>query len=268
VVHNHPVPAHPHVAPWSAPARPELSPSHQRVGVLLCHGFTGSPVSLRPWGEYLADQGYAVEVPLLPGHGTTWQEMNRTSWQQWYGEVERAFDQLRTENDQVVVGGLSMGAAMALLLAANRGPEVSGVVSVNVSVDNKDPRRFALPVIMRLMPSFPGISDDIKKEGVSEHGYPRLPLRAAHSLLGLYKELQPLLPRVDQPLQVFCSRTDHVADPGSHRMVLDRVSSREVHEVFLDDSFHVATLDNDAPKIFEESAAFIHGVTHPQRPKE
>ncbi|QIK68439.1 alpha/beta fold hydrolase [Nocardioides sp. HDW12B] len=233
----------------------------RRVGVLLCHGFTGSPASVRPWGERLAEEGYAVAVPRLPGHGTSWQDMNTTTWQQWYGEVERAFDTLLEDCDSVVVGGLSMGATLSLLLAADRGPEVSGLVSVNVSIDNKDPRRFAAPVIKRLMGSFPGIADDIKKPGVSEHGYDRLPLKAAHELLRLYRHLRPLLPQVTQPLLVVRSAEDHVADPGSHDLLLRSVSSRDVTEVVLEDSFHVATLDNDAPRIEKESAAFVARVT-------
>ena len=248
---------------WSVSAHPELTQSPHPVGVLLLHGFTGSPASMRPWGEYLATQGYAVEVPLLPGHGTRWQDMNETTWRDWYAEAERALDRLLAENDQVVVGGLSMGAALALMLAANRGHDVAGVISVNVSVDNKDPRRFALPVLKRLLPSFPGITGDIKKPGVDEPGYDRLPLRAAAELIGLYKELQPQLPRVTQPLVLFRSAEDHVADPGSHEMVMRRVSSRDLTERILENSYHVATLDNDAPVIFEESAEFVRRVTGP-----
>ncbi len=98
------------------PARPELT-GGRRVGVLLSHGFTGSPASMRPWGECLAERGYAVEVPLLPGHGTTWQELNITTWDDWYAEVDPAFEKLAAENDAVVVGGLSMGGALVLRLA-------------------------------------------------------------------------------------------------------------------------------------------------------
>lgn len=233
----------------------------RRVGVLLSHGFTGSPASMRPWGEVLASQGYAVAVPRLPGHGTTWQDMNSTTWRQWYGELERAFDGLLDHCDDVIVGGLSMGAALSLLLAADRGPEVAGVISVNVSVDNRDPRRFAAPVIKRVFASFPGIADDIKKPGVTEAGYDRLPLKAAHELLRFYRHLRPLLPQVTQSLLIIRSREDHVADPGSHEKVLTSVSSRDITEVTLENSYHVATLDNDAPLIESESLAFIERVT-------
>ncbi len=252
----------PQAEPFFADARPD-SADGQRVGVLLSHGFTGSPASMVPWGRYLAEQGYAVAVPRLPGHGTTWQEMNRTRWQDWYGEVERSFEKLRANCDQVVVGGLSMGATLTLLLAAERQTEVAGIVSVNVSVDNKDPRRFALPILKRLVPSFPGIADDIKKPGVTEGGYDRTPLRAAAELISLYQHLQPQLPRITQPLLMIRSATDHVADPGSHATVMRSVSSRDVTERILENSYHVATLDNDAPVIFEESAEFVRRVTGP-----
>jgi carboxylesterase len=156
-----------------------------------------------------------------------------------------------------------MGATLALLLAANRQSEVAGVISVNVSVDNKDPRRFALPVLKRFIPSFPGIVDDVKKPGVTESGYDRLPLHAAHEFIALCKQVQTQLPRVTQPLLVFKSAVDHVADPGSHELLLRTVSSREVTERILENSYHVATLDYDAPVIFEESAEFVRRVTGP-----
>ncbi|RYP85684.1 alpha/beta fold hydrolase [Nocardioides guangzhouensis] len=254
-------------AAWSAAAHPELTQSERPVGVLLLHGFTGSPASIRPWAEFLATRGYAVDVPLLPGHGTRWQDLNRTTWREWYDEAERGLDRLLVDNHRVVVGGLSMGAALALMLAAKRGPDVAGVISVNVSVDNRDWRRHLLPVLRRVTKSFPGIVDDIKKPGQTELGYDRLPLDASASLLDFYRALQPLLPQVTQPLLILCSSEDHVADPGSHRAVLESVSSIDVIEKVLPDSYHVATLDNDAPTIFEESVAFVHATTHAQHPE-
>src|SRR5690348_10662481 len=115
------------VLPGAEPFRHEGG----EVGVLLCHGFTGSPQSLRPWAEYLAERGLTVALPLLPGHGTRWEDMQLTGWQDWYAEVDRELRALRERCAQVFVFGLSMGAALTLRLAAKHGDEVSGIVVVN-----------------------------------------------------------------------------------------------------------------------------------------
>jgi carboxylesterase len=251
---------HASASPLSIPARPELT-GGRRIGVLLSHGFTGSPASMRPWGEYLGEQGYAVEVPRLPGHGTTWQEMNTTTWADWYGEVTRSFEKLAQENDAVVVGGLSMGAGLALWLAADHPDRVAGVILVNaaVAIGRFDVK--LLPVLKHLVPSMPGIINDIKKPGMDEHGYTRTPLKALHSMIRAWPALVSDLPKITAPLLYFRSTVDKVVDGLSQPLIIDGISSTDVTEVSLENSYHVATIDNDAPKIFEESAAFIARVT-------
>lgn len=251
---------HPKARPWSTPARPELT-GGRRVAVLLSHGFTGSPASVRPWGEELGRRGYAVEVPRLPGHGTTWQEMNRTRWSDWYAEVAGAFDRLRAEHDAVVVGGLSMGGALALRLAADRGREVDGVVLVNPAVTSANKQLLAVPVLKHVVASMPGIGNDIARPGADEVGYDRTPLKALHSMTQAWRPLRADLPRVTAPVLLLRSTVDHVVDPSSGRLLQQRL--RDVTEVLLPDSFHVATLDHDAPRIVEESAAFVARVTAP-----
>jgi carboxylesterase len=252
----------PFAEPFAASARPAPRDG-QRVGALLVQGFTGSPASMVPWGRALAEQGIGVSVPRLPGHGTTWQELNRTGWADWYAEVDRSFEKLRTECDQVVVCGLSMGGSLSLQLAADRGREVAGLVLVNPAVHTERKDVLALPVLKHLVGSFPGIINDIKKPGVDEHGYSRTPLRAAHSMMSAWKAVREDLPKVTQPLLMFLSREDHVVDPSSARIIRGAVSSRDVTERALENSYHVATLDNDAPIIFEESTQFIRRVTGP-----
>src|SRR4051794_40405049 len=110
------------------------------TGVLLCHGFTGSPQSLRPWAEALARAGHTVRLPLLPGHGTTWQDMNRISWRQWYDEVDAAFTELRSRCSAVFVPGLSMGGALALRLPPQRGDEGAGPLPLNPPLHIPGPR--------------------------------------------------------------------------------------------------------------------------------
>ncbi len=231
------------------------------VGVLLCHGFTGTPMSLRPWATRLADEGLSVRLPRLPGHGTTWQELNRTGWSDWYAAAERELDELRSTCRAVVVGGLSMGGALAARLAAERGADVAGVVLVNPAFVSDDRRLRALPLIKRLVPSLAGIASDIARPGVTELAYDRTPLSALHSFVTSWEATVKSLPQVTQPLLVLHSRVDHVVPPRSSALLLSRVSSKDVTEVVLERSFHVATLDHDADLIEKTSLEFVRRVT-------
>jgi carboxylesterase len=231
------------------------------IGVLLCHGFTGTPQSLRPWGEYLADRGYSVRLPLLPGHGTTWQEMNRTRWEDWYACVDAAFRELHEDCERVVVCGLSMGGALALQLAQGHGPRISGLVLVNPAVKFDDPRTLLLPVLKHVVGSLAGVGNDIKKAGVTELAYTRTPLKAAHSQLIAWQSVVRDLPEVTQPVLLLRSPQDHVVPASSSALILSRISSLDVTEILLEDSYHVATIDNDAQRIFDESAKFIERTT-------
>ena len=231
------------------------------VGVLMCHGFTGCPQSLRPWAQALAGAGYTVRLPLLPGHGSTWQELNRTRWPDWYAAASTVLDELNGRCRAVVVTGLSMGGALALRLAAQRGRDVTGVIVINPAVKAEDPRLRLLPVMQYLLPSLPGIGSDIKKPGGHELAYSRNPLRALYSLTRLWADVVPDLPRVNQPLLLLRSVEDHVVPTSSSALVLRQVSSGDVQEVLCEDSYHVATLDNDFELIVKQSQAFIERVT-------
>src|SRR5688572_15870547 len=127
------------------------------VGVLLSHGFTGSTQSIRPWAEHLAAAGLTVSAPRLPGHGTRWQDMNKTRWSDWYGEVERAFDELRGRCDTVFVMGLSMGGTLVLRLAEERADQVAGVVIVNASLASERKDVKLAPLLSKVIPAFPGV---------------------------------------------------------------------------------------------------------------
>lgn len=231
------------------------------VGFLLAHGFTGTPQSLRPWAEHLAEGGLTVSLPLLPGHGTRWEDMELTTWQDWYAGIERAFDNLRGRCEHVFVGGLSMGGTLALRLAEQRGEQVAGLVLVNPSVHADDPRLKALPVLKHVVRSLPGIGSDIRKEGAVELAYPRMPLKALHSLTRLWRVVQADLPQVTQPVLLFHSPQDHVVAPANSETVLARISSTDVTAEELPDSYHVATLDNDADRIFTRSLEFVRRLT-------
>jgi carboxylesterase len=226
------------------------------AGVVLCHGFTGTPHSMRPWGEYLRAAGFTVRCPRLPGHGTRWQDMNVTRWQDWYGELARALDAVRAEHDVVVAMGLSMGGTLTLRLAEERGDDLAGIVLVNASLATERRDAPLLSLASRVVGSLPGIASDIKRAGATEVAYDRLPLRAAHSLSRLWKVTRADLGRITVPIRVYRSAEDHVVEPLSGRLLLDGVASDDVTETVLLDSYHVATLDNDAETIFAGSAEF------------
>jgi len=234
-----------------------------RTGALLCHGFTGSPQSLRPWAEYLAEAGLSVWLPRLPGHGTTWQDMARTRWEDWYAEVDRAFDELRAHSDEIFVMGLSMGGCLALRLAERRGPSVSGLVLVNPSLTGDTPLLKLAPALKLVVPSLKGIASDIKKEGSSELGYDRVPVKAVDSLRQLWRITQSQLAEVTAPVLVYHSTDDHVVGPASLRLLRGALPRLEVREC--PDSYHVATLDNDAQAIFAGSLEFVRTHTRAGR---
>jgi len=247
------------------PGAERFSHAGAAVGVLLCHGFTGTPQSLRGWGEQLAAAGYSVELPLLPGHGTTWQDMNRSTWQDWYGSVDAALAELQQRCSMVFVAGLSMGGCLALRLAEEHGSAISGLVLVNPAVKVEDPRLRLLPVLRRVLGSLPGIASDIKKPGSVELAYDRTPLNALASMLQMYADVVPRLPSVSQPVLLLRSANDHVVPVSSSRLILEGITSADSTEIVLEDSYHVATLDNDAERIVKESLAFIGRLSGGER---
>ena len=226
------------------------------VGVLVCHGFTGSPRTVRPWAEHLAAAGLTVRAPRLPGHGTTWRDLSRTDWQDWYGEAERSFAELSGKCERVFVVAISMGACLAFRLAETQGTKVSGLVVVNPSLA-PDTRLFLLaPVLKHVLRSLPGITDDIKKPGQTEGGYKRVPVKAAATLPAMWKITARHLNEVTQPVLVYRSTVDHVVGPASMKVLAAARPDAEVRS--LPDSYHVATLDNDAQAIFDGTLAFIN----------
>ena len=230
------------------------------IGVLLCHGFTGTPQSMRPWAEHLAGHGLTVALPRLPGHGTRWQELNRTTWRDWYAEDERALFALRERCDTVVAMGLSMGGTLALRLAEEHRDAVDGLVLVNPSVHTENRVARYLPVLKRVLPSVKAIGNDISRSGVTELAYARTPLRALHSLTELWALTRADLALVVAPVLLFRSTVDHVVEASNSALVLAGIGSTDVEQRVLADSYHVATLDHDAESIFSGSLDFARRV--------
>jgi len=224
------------------------------IGILLLHGFTGNPASLRQMGEWLAARGHTVSCPRYPGHGTSWKELGRTRWQDWASEATRALKEIDRRCEAVLLMGLSFGGSMALYLAARYPDVVRGLVLVNPYV--RDPRIFASMYLSGVIPPRRGLGNDIKKAGQDELPYEKIPARAIGQVARFLRIVQRQLPRVRQPLLLFNSPEDHVVPKGNAELVMSRVGSEQNELVQLPNSYHVATLDHDAELIFERTHEF------------
>ena len=238
--------------PWSAPGGAD--------GVLVLHGFTGNPQSMRPLAEALATAGFTVELPLLPGHGTALEDMVPTRWDDWSGAAEAHFQALAARCDHVAVVGLSMGGALTCWLA-ERHPHLSGIAVVNPLVHAPDAEfRAAIQGLLDAgTETIDGIGSDIKKEGGVEAAYDGTPLAAVLSLFEGADEVEAKLADIHCPVLVLSSREDHVVESVSGDAVVDGVRG-PVERVWLEESYHVATLDNDAPLIESRVVAFVTSV--------
>ena len=231
-----------------------------KIGVLVIHGFTGSPVTVKPWAEFFNQQGYTVITPCLPGHGTTWQQMNESNWQDWYKEVEQSFIELQKTCTRIFIAGFSMGGALALKLAQIRGSEIEGLILLNASIHD---RRFILkltPLLKFILPSNKKGPTDIAKPNPPKHSYGRTPLKALDSLRKLWKSVVKDLYLIDLPLLVAYSNHDHAVDPENSFTIVDNVSSSDIREVVFEKSFHNVPLDYDLDILNFESKLFIEDV--------
>lgn len=227
------------------------------VGVLVVHGFTGSPQSMRPIAEAAAAAGHTVEMPRLPGHGTSVEDMLGTDWSDWSDHVEKTYADLAARCHAVVVCGLSMGGALTLWLAS-RHPEIAGIVVIN-SAGRPDP---AMAAGLRELAAsgetvMDAVGNDIAKPGVVELAYDKTPVLPLVSLLDAVAELD--LAAVTCPTLILVSDQDHVVPPQTADYLAAGVSG-PAEVVHLLDSYHVATLDHDADLIIERTLAFVDEV--------
>ena len=230
------------------------------VGVVLCHGFTGTPTSMVEWARHLAAAGFTVAVPRLPGHGTTWQELSVTSWQDWYDCVDAEYQALAQRCSVVFVAGISMGGSLALRLAEQH-PQTAGLMLINPALGAVDPLARLAPVLKYVVRRVDSIGNDIHKPGVDEGGYDVTPTAAVAELLALWADVRSCLDLVTCPIIVFRSTVDHVVPASSTEIVVRQVSSDDITEIMLPNSYHVATMDYDADTIFAASTAFVERVS-------
>jgi len=242
-------PVIPGCEPFSAPGGPD--------GVLVLHGFTGSPHSMRPLAEVIANRGYAVEAPRLPGHGTSMEDLVACRWEDWSSAADAAFDALGAQCRKVAVVGLSMGGGLATWLA-ERHPEIVALVAINPLVQpiSDDLRDGARQLLEAGMETIDGVGNDIAKPGADELSYPGVPLAAVGSLMDALEVVAADIEKVTCPTLVLTSREDHVVSTDNSELLVAKVAG-PVEQVWLERSYHVATLDWDADVIEAETCRFL-----------
>lgn len=237
-----------------------LSAAGGASGVLVLHGFTGCPQSMRPLAQAFVAAGFTVELPLLPGHGTTVDDMIATGWADWTAAAEAAYVELAGRCDSMVVAGLSMGGALTLWLGS-RHPEIAGLVCVNPVVDVASELVEGVRAMIDAgADRIDGIGGNIAKPGSEETAYEAAPLGPLLSLAEGTAALQGDLGKVTSPLLLLNSPQDHVVPPPNSDLVAAGVAG-PVERVTLERSYHVATLDYDADLIEQQAVAFAQRVT-------
>ena len=239
--------------PWSA--------SGGQHGALVLHGFTGSPVSMRPLAEALADAGFTVELPRLPGHGTHVEDLQDTTWDDWLLEAERALERLADRcRGRIVVVGLSMGGALTVALAEAH-PELAGIVLINTPI--AAPAELAEGLEGMLaggVETIEGIGGDIADPDADEVSYDVTPLRPLLTMVVAGEQLRERLGDIHCPALVVTSRQDHVVNPGDSDVLAEGLGGR-VERLWLERSYHVATLDFDRAEVEGATLAFAERIT-------
>ena len=232
------------------------------VGVLVSHGFTGTTQSMFFLGQYLAEKGgFTVIGPRLKGHGTDPADMAKSTAEDWIRSVEHALEKLLKRCRKVFITGLSMGGTLTLYMAAMYPKVFAGAAPINGAVFLKNPGMAGLAFGNGLPETVPGVGSDIKQPGIVELAYPVVPVPAVRQIYALMGATRDLLPAVTCPLLVFQSRQDHVVHPDNAPFIFENVSSKDKALVWLENSYHVATLDNDKELIAGRLVNFVHRLS-------
>lgn len=233
-----------------------------RAAVLVLHGFTGTTQSMRYLGEQLHRKfGFSVHGPRLAGHGTSPDDMATTGYLDWLGTAEAALKEMAASHGKVFVTGLSMGGTLCLSLAARFPHLVAGIVPINGCGGRLGAEMAELVLAGDAPDRIPGIGSDIKAEGVVELAYREVPVRCVREANTLMGATGNLLHKIVCPTLVIQSREDHVLPPSNGPLILNGIASRDARILWLEESYHVATLDNDKDVIVDRTGRFVAEVT-------
>ncbi|CAN5807129.1 alpha/beta fold hydrolase [soil metagenome] len=240
-------------------AEPFFFPGND-IGVLACHGFTGTTQSMRYLGEQLNAAGYTVIGPRLKGHGISPQAMGTTTASDWIASVDAALAELRGKCSEVYMTGLSMGGTLTLYTAAKHAGVIKGAIPINAVVHIGKAEMASIAFDASVPETVPGIGSDVKDATVTELAYKEVPTAAFRQVYALAAVTQDLLPSITCPTLMLQSREDHVVNPTNGPRIAGLVGSARVELNWLDNSYHVATIDFDKELIAQKTIAFIRSI--------
>jgi len=230
------------------------------TGILLLHGFTGSPAEMRRLGEFLSDQGYMIYAPLLSGHGETPEKMEKTTWHDWWQSTVQGYKTLQSEGcKQIIAIGLSMGGILALNLA--RQYPLTAVVSLSAPIFLRDRRAFLAKLLYRFH-RFEKVKGSKPEHIAAEHfTYDEMPVRCVASLYEFIQKVKRHLWEVVVPALICQGELDETVIPKSAQYIYDHIGSEEKSLIWYPHSSHVITLDHEREKLFGDIHMFIKKQT-------
>lgn len=239
------------------------------IGCLVLHGFTGIPQEVRWLGQYLNQRGYTVHGPLLAGHGTTIRDMSQVHWREWYASALAGYAMLRDQCEAVFALGLSMGGALALLLASRE--PIAGVITMSAVCQIRDWRRSLVPILALFVSAVPKgkpekdeFDERVRaeqrargEEPIGHISYTAYPVRPVVQLDRMLAELRASLVRVTAPALLMHSKQDEVVAFENLQWIYNAISSTEKRQLVLENSRHVITEDVEREIVFAAAADFV-----------
>jgi len=222
------------------------------TGVLLIHGFTGTPSEMRFLGEFLADKGYTVKGILLKGHGTIPKDMKKCSYRDWIRGAAEGYKSLKQECDEVFVVGLSMGGLLSLYLARNY--DIRGTVTLSAPIRIHG-RAAAIDFIEKNFQTY--ILRNPEKKDINIISYDKSPMISVHNLFKLIRYVKDNLEFIEKPVLIMQSYRDRTVNPMSANLIYNNIGSKDKSIVYLHKSGHIITCDKEKEQVFEEVYNFI-----------
>ncbi len=229
------------------------------VCVILIHGFTATTVEVRPIAEYLNMEGFSVNAPLLPGHGTSPEDLNRQSWKNWVEAVVEVYTQCKPEHNSIFLGGESMGGVITCYLAAMF-PEIKGILlyAPALKVENLAYSKY-IRFFRKVIPK-KNIKEIKEKDVFPWQGYKVNPTRAAYQMYLLQKNTRKNLNKIKQPVIIFQGKFDKTISPEGPKLIYNNIDSSNKELVLLENSEHCVLLDKDFKYLARKTFDFIKSV--------